>query len=667
MAKNQMKKTFPLIYLMILFLTPILAQSSTINVPSSEHPTIQAGIDASVDGDIILLADGTYTGYGNYNVDFNGKSITVKSSGGPDVCIVDCEGTGRGFLVYSGETVTFEGLTVKNGYAGGGNDGGGIYANGSEIIVVDCIFDVNNASSGGAVYSSGAASFANCTFNSNGASLGAINGDGGGAVRSSHNSTSTSFTDCVFTDNRGATGGAVYANGDSTLFTNCTFTFNTALYGGAISANGSSTSFTNNIFISNTSSSYGGAVLGSSSSALFTNCAFISNSAPSGGAVIARSVSYNYCYSSFTNCTFTLNDATEQGGAIYCDIPLAPKDPITLKNCILYGNTAPEGSDIYEKEKPLIITYSDIQGGHTGAGNIDSDPLFINANNDFHLQHGSPCIDTGTADGAPADDLDGNPRPMGSGFDMGAYELQSSITIIISLTASPNNGAPPLTVNFTCTATDSASTITAYDWAFGDGNTQTTSSETTQHTYNSSGSFTASCTVKNSAGEQSSQTVSIAVNNDSPVADAGSDQIVPGNSVQLDGSGSSDPDGSIVSWSWALEHLDNSTYDKAATGETPTVANLEYGNYTVTLTVTDNNGGTGTDEMHLSVAASSGSCDKAELDKARQEGYDQGYLEGMDEGLNNSGNTIAGIIEEGANGEKIIEGPVIIKGTLVVE
>lgn len=61
--------------------------------------------------------------------------------------------------------------------------------------------------------------------------------------------------------------------------------------------------------------------------------------------------------------------------------------------------------------------------------------------------------------------------------------------------------------------------------------------------------------------------------------------------------------------------------------------------------------------MHLSVADA----------LSYQDGYDQGYLEGMDEGLNNSGNTMAGIIEEGASGEKIIEGPVIVKKTLVVE
>ena len=41
---------------------------------------------------------------------------------------------------------------------------------------------------------------------------------------------------------------------------------------------------------------------------------------------------------------------------------------------------------------------------------------------DFHLRPGSPCIDTGTANGAPTTDFDGNPRPAGSAPDIGAYE-----------------------------------------------------------------------------------------------------------------------------------------------------------------------------------------------------------------------------------------------------
>ena len=163
-----MKKIILLSCISVLLSCPVFAAIINVSVLQS---TIQAGIDAADEGDVVLLADGTYTGAGNYDVDFKGKSITVKSSGGAGVCIVDCEGNGKGFSAHSGETVTFEGLTVKNGDAGAG-EGGGIYTKGSRIIIVDCVFDGNSASSGGAVYSSNysTSSFTNCTFTANSAS-----------------------------------------------------------------------------------------------------------------------------------------------------------------------------------------------------------------------------------------------------------------------------------------------------------------------------------------------------------------------------------------------------------------------------------------------------------------------------------------------------------------
>jgi hypothetical protein len=79
------------------------AFGATINVPTAEYPTIQAGIDAAVDGDTVLVADGTYTGAGNKNLDFNGKAITLSSENGPNKTIIDCENDGGGVLFNSDE------------------------------------------------------------------------------------------------------------------------------------------------------------------------------------------------------------------------------------------------------------------------------------------------------------------------------------------------------------------------------------------------------------------------------------------------------------------------------------------------------------------------------------------------------------------------------------
>ena len=78
--------------------------------------TIQEGIDAAAGGDTVLVADGTYTGDGNKNLDFGGKAITVKSDNGPEGCIIDGEGNGRGVYFHSGEgpDSVLEGFTIKN-------------------------------------------------------------------------------------------------------------------------------------------------------------------------------------------------------------------------------------------------------------------------------------------------------------------------------------------------------------------------------------------------------------------------------------------------------------------------------------------------------------------------------------------------------------------------
>lgn len=152
-------------------------QASTIHVPA-DQPTIQAGIDAAVDGDTVLVADGIYTGSGNRGIDFGGKAIVVMSENGPENCVIDCEGVGRGFNFASGEdsNSVVQGFTITNGvvvYHGGGircfesspaiigntitgnmaySYGGGIYCSNSSPTITDNTISGNIADYGGGIY-----------------------------------------------------------------------------------------------------------------------------------------------------------------------------------------------------------------------------------------------------------------------------------------------------------------------------------------------------------------------------------------------------------------------------------------------------------------------------------------------------------------------------------
>ncbi len=129
---------------------------------SAEHPfdAIQEAINAAVNGDQVVVADGTYTGYGNRDLDFCGKAITVRSENGPDNCVIDCEGGPDdwhwGFYFCNNEsgTTVLNGLTITNGYA---DCGAGIYCQGgASPTIINCIIARNGAlSSAGGIYCSG--------------------------------------------------------------------------------------------------------------------------------------------------------------------------------------------------------------------------------------------------------------------------------------------------------------------------------------------------------------------------------------------------------------------------------------------------------------------------------------------------------------------------------
>src|SRR5436305_458068 len=71
------------------------ARANTIQVPTTQYPTIQSGIDAAAPGDDVVVADGYYTGSGNIDLSFGGKDITLRSaSGDPNRCFINCEYSG---------------------------------------------------------------------------------------------------------------------------------------------------------------------------------------------------------------------------------------------------------------------------------------------------------------------------------------------------------------------------------------------------------------------------------------------------------------------------------------------------------------------------------------------------------------------------------------------
>jgi hypothetical protein len=124
-------------------------------------------------------------------------------------------------------------------------------------------------------------------------------------------------------------------------------------------------------------------------------------------------------YPRIVNCTFAGN-TSGQGAAL--DLA-ASGGSMTVKNSILWNNS-PKGAG---SAGTIAITYSDVQGGFAGEGNIDADPMFVDlASGDYHVKSGSPCIDAGDP-GTGVDpfdtDLDGTPRLAGAKLDMGAYEF----------------------------------------------------------------------------------------------------------------------------------------------------------------------------------------------------------------------------------------------------
>lgn len=127
---------------------------NTARTVGVEVASIQEGIDLSANGDEVVVPPGTYT----ETLNFSGRGVTVRSSGGAAVTTIDAQAAGRVVTAAAceGPLAVLEGLTLTGGSVTG--DGAGVYASASSPTIVDCVITDNAATgSGGGVRATGAA------------------------------------------------------------------------------------------------------------------------------------------------------------------------------------------------------------------------------------------------------------------------------------------------------------------------------------------------------------------------------------------------------------------------------------------------------------------------------------------------------------------------------
>ena len=303
----------------------------TIYVPT-DYPTIQEAIDVSGPGSEIIILPGTYTGQGNRDIDFRGKAITVRSTNpaNSDVVadtIIDCNSTEveqhNGFKFHSYE----DSNSVLSGIT------------------------IKNSSGkwglgGGIVCSLASPLVINCIITEN-------NSSGiycSNIVPGGYYDTPMTVTNCIITNNNDTGCGF---RGGNYVVTDCLISNNN---GSGILIDGGHVSVKNCLVVSNTCD-YGSGIY---------------NSTRSPGEL------------SVENCTIANNVFYTEGGGILSGHGIWADETVRISDSILWDN-APE--QIVIENNSVNVSYSDIEGGWHGIGNINIDPCFVDpCNSDYHLK-----------------------------------------------------------------------------------------------------------------------------------------------------------------------------------------------------------------------------------------------------------------------------------------
>ncbi len=345
----------------LIFLHSSIVSGATIRIPA-DQPTIQAGIDAAQESDILLLADGLFTGEGNRNITFRDKSIAIRSEHGSSGCIIDCELLGSGFVFdpYDCISASIEGITITHAIA---ERGAGFYFgfNAGVIELIDLVITDNTASmDGGAIYCDSFADvhLTDCILSDN------VAESAGGAVFTAPEAVFT-VEHCTIANNQAAEGGGIrFGQSRQTVVRDCYITGNSAgIGGGVMCAISASPEIIACVFESNTAEHMGGAVFCTDSEPVISGCQFQSNeSFESGGAVYSKQSTLSIDSTVFTRnrsakggalhtysddscrldaCEFTENQAQATGGAMASNY-----GSISVDSCLFSDNQAISGGAI---------------------------------------------------------------------------------------------------------------------------------------------------------------------------------------------------------------------------------------------------------------------------------------------------------------------------------
>lgn len=330
------------IFILMFLLLAVPCSGAVISVKadgSGDQATIMDAVKAAEGGDEIVLSAGIYTGEGNRDIDFGGKSITLRSSdpgdrGGAATVVIDCQGSEaephRAFYFHSGEDekTVIKGLTIKNGF------GKTIAYQGSQ-----------HAAGGAILCESSSPSIINCYF-----------------VNNRVTTQDSKSGSCYY----GGYGGAIFLNNESNMsITNCTFTGNIAYWGGAIHCGRKCGPKISNCKFAKNIAAIGGAIFNYYSQPVVSNSSFAKNRCShiyGGGAVYSQQSNL-----SFEDCSFYGNHTPDDSGGLVN----SGGTTCTLKNCKFSGNS--KKAIALQHSSTLNIENCNIPGGKDGISEDNKD------------------------------------------------------------------------------------------------------------------------------------------------------------------------------------------------------------------------------------------------------------------------------------------------------